>query len=529
MLPDPRDAFARRDWREAHRLCMARLAASPEDGGALAGLASIAEAHGNFAQAEGLLQRCRSSAPDDPGYAVRHARLLSLLSRPDEAAAAADAALAIGVERYAELETLGVVLSRVERHDEAAALFLRAAELRPDHAVAHRNLGNALRFCGRFADAESAYARAIALDPDDSEAWLAKVGLRRQRADDDPTPELQALWMRRGDEPDHILRIGHALAKTAEDLGDRDAAMRSIAAAKQAKAAQVRHDPDRTDRIYEAAIATCTLADLPSSGLAGPAPILVVGAPRTGTTLVERILSSHSAIMSVGESGALSLAVKRLGGTRSNHVLDEETLRAARAIVPEAIGRAYVGAVGARLPTGVRSVDKMPLNLLYAGIAHRALPDARIVRLRRHPLDAVLANWRQLFAPRAGHYDHVWSLEHIARWIVAVERVAAHWRVVLPPDRYFEIGYEEIVADQERATRRLLDFCGLPFEQACLRFHENAAPVSTASAVQVREPIHARSVGAWRGVERHLVPAIAVLRAAGLIDAAGDPAGIAAG
>lgn len=526
-LPNPAPALAQRDWRTAHGLCMARLALLPEDAVALSGLAAIAEAHDNLAQAETLLRRARTAAPREPLYAVHHARLLSMLSRPVDAADAADAALACDPGDAGTLDTLGVVFSRAERHEDAAALFARATALRPTNAGGWRNYAGALRHCGKFVESEAAYARAIAVDPSDAEAWLARVGLRRQRADDDPTPLLEALWRQRGSDPDRALRIGHALAKTAEDLGAHDAAMMWLARAKAGKAEAIAHDPDRTDRLYATAMQTCVAGDLPD-GVAGPAPILVVGAPRTGTTLVDRILSSHREVVSVGESAALSLAVKRLSGTRSNRVLDTETLIAARELPPAGIGRAYIESIAPNVPPGKRSVDKMPLNLLYAGLAHRALPDAKIVRLRRHPLDAVLANWRQLFAPRPGHYDHNWSLHHLARWIVAVERLAAHWRHTLPRESYCEIGYEEIVADQEGATHRLLGFCGLDWDEACLRFHENAAPVSTASAVQVRQPLHARSVGAWRRVVGHLDPAIAVLRDAGLIDADGEPIGIAA-
>ncbi|MBR0552547.1 tetratricopeptide repeat-containing sulfotransferase family protein [Stakelama marina] len=520
-----------RDWRAAYDICRVRTAENRDDAVALAGLATIAEAHGNLAKALPFLEQAYAAAPKNHDIAAQYARLLSLLSRGEDAERVAGAALADDPQDPQVLEALGVVLSRAGRHDEAAETFAKVVERRPDHHAGWRNYASALKFCGRFADAEGAYDRAIALAPDDAEAWLAKTGLRRQTAADDPTPALVALWEARGDDPDQALRIGHALAKTAEDLGDRASAMEWLAKAKREKARIVHHDPDTTDRLYAAAAQTCTPGDLPAAqGLSGVSPIFVVGAPRTGTTLVDRILSSHPELLSVGESPALSLGIKRLSGTRSNRVLDLETLAVARELVPEAIGRAYVDAIAAApgMTPALRSVDKMPLNLLYAGLAHRALPDARIVRLRRHPLDAVLANWRQLFAPRFGHYDHNWSLDHVARWIVAVERLAAHWRATLPPDRYFEIGYEDIIADQEARTRQLLDFVGVAWDERCLRFHENEAPVSTASAVQVRQPLHSRSVGAWRGVADHLKPAIDILHDAGLIDAHGDPAGVAA-
>ncbi len=504
-------ALRERRWRDAHAQGLARLARDPQDAAALSALARIAEAHGNIAQAEALLARATAAAPADVELGARRARLLTLLSRFGEAADLAQAVLAQAPDDGAVLDALGVTLARAGRDVLALDAFAAAVQRRPDDGGGWRNYAGALRAAGRFEAAEAACDRALAADPADARAWLAKVGLRRQTPRADPTPTLRALWEARGPDPDTSLRLGHALAKTAEDLGRRDDAMAWLARAKADKARAVAHDPDSTDRLYAAA-AEARLADGP--GRVGPSPLFVVGAPRTGTTLVERILSSHPDIRPVGESPALSLALKRLAGTRTEQVLDAPTLAAAGAVTPHALADAYLREVAG--DSGGRTVDKTPLNLLYARLVLQALPDARVVRLRRQPMDVVLANWRQLFAPRFGHYDHNWSLPHLARWVVAVERLAATWRAELPADRYLEIDYEEVVTDTNTAVARLLAFCDLDPNTRCLAFWENAAPVSTASAVQVRERPHARSVGAWRQVEPWLAPAAGILREAGL-------------
>ncbi len=512
-------ALARCDWAAAHALCIDRLQHDANDAAAFAGLATIAEAHGNIARAAELFGRA--------GADIDSARTLLMLSRQVEAGAAADRALAnVFANDFADpprdaamLDRLGVVLGRLERHDDARRAFEAATTAAPRHGPSWRNLANTLQFLGDFDGAEAAFARAIACDPGDDRAWVARVQLRRQTAENDPGPALRALWERRGNDPDTALRLGHALAKTAEDLGDPDVAMQWLAKGKAAKAAAVAHDPDATDRLYAAAADTCLASDLPATAATDAAPIFVTGLPRTGTTLVDRIISSHPAVVSIGESPAFSLAVKRASGTRSNRVLDVATLAAARDLPMAALGFDYL----AQLPaTSLRTLDKMPLNSLYSGLIHRSLPAARIIRLRRHPLDTALANYRQLFATTAGYYDHAYRLEHIARWIVAFERLAGHWRAVLPADRYCELAYEALVADQEGETRRLLAFCGLDWDPRCLAFHENAAPVSTASAVQVRAPLHGHSVGIWRRFVAHMGPAIDILHAAGLIDAEGN-------
>jgi len=158
----------------------------------------------------------------------------------------------------------------------------------------------------------------------------------------------------------------------------------------------------------------------------------------------------------------------------------------------------------------------MPLNVLYAGLICRALPNARIVCLRRHPMDAGLSNYRQLFATRFPYYDYALDLEHTGRYVSEFERLADHWATALPADRYLNVRYEDLVADQEGATRRLLAHCGLAWDPACLAFHENQAPVATPSAVQVRSPIHAGSVGRWKRYGAGLEPMAAALKAAGI-------------
>ncbi|MDB5467183.1 MAG: hypothetical protein JWQ46_1945, partial [Phenylobacterium sp.] len=267
--------------------------------------------------------------------------------------------------------------------------------------------------------------------------------------------------------------------------------------------------------LFSAAMRTATPA---GRGDPSEEPIFVVGLPRSGTTLVDRILSSHPQVTSAGELSNFALLLKRAAGTASSFVLDEDTLAAAARVDMARLGSDYVASTRPLTGATPRFVDKMPLNVLYAGLIHQALPNARIVCLRRDPMDVCLSNFRQLFATGFSYYNYSYDLADVARYYVGFDRLVAHWRSVLPPDRFTEIAYEGLVASQEATTRELLAFCGLPWDPRCLAFHENAAPVATASSVQVRQPLYASSVGRWRRYGEGLAPMRDVLAAAGLLE-----------
>lgn len=504
------------EWRGAHGIALDLLGADAGDDRAFAALATIAEVHGNIGKAAELLARALARRPDDARYLIRQAKLFLLLSRTEDARSAALLAARQTMPDMGSADDLGVVLARVEEHQEAARIFRIATQGDGARAATWRNLGNVLQFLGALEQANDAYEQALLLDPDDSRSWFALIHLRRQGEADEPRlTALLALWEARDQDADDALRIGHSIAKLHEDRGRHDAMMAWLHRAKAAKKTLVRHDPDATDALY----ALAAQAPRPAPSTRAPerqaSPIFVTGLPRSGTTLVDRIVGAHPGMVSVGESPAFSLAVKRLGGSGTDRVLDAATLQAAGRIDPDRLASLYLETLSARAGDK-RTVDKMPLNILYAGLIHSAFPDARIICLRRHPLDVILANYRQMFSAEFGYYDHGYDLPHIARWYVAFDRLVTHWSATLPAGRFLQIDYEALVDDQMGATRRLLDACGLGWDDACLNFHKSGAAVSTASSVQVREPIHNRSVGAWRRHTDALAPAMAELDRAGI-------------
>ncbi|MDH4104726.1 MAG: sulfotransferase [Gammaproteobacteria bacterium] len=476
--------------------------------------------------AEGL-QLIRAACVADPQDAEAHAQLgrwLSRLHRTDEALQAARTAMQVGPRLAQTFDTVGVIFSRAGLHEQAVDCFARAVALEPGSASLHFNHAASLKFLGRFDAAEAAYETCLRLDPRFWRAHSALAATRTQTGSQNHVERLQALLAEPPPDPDAELHLRHALAKELEDLGRDAEALSHLLAGNARKFAASGYDWARDRRLFDAVIALFPRPmPAPVAGNMGvvnedDAPIFVVGMPRTGTTLVDRILASHPQVASAGESQNFGVLLKRASGTRTPQVLDEETLaRSAQLDLAAltALGADYVRRTRPAQPAKPRFVDKMPLNFFYLGHIARALPNASLVVVRRHPLDTGLANFRQLFAAGFSYYDYARDLRAIGRYYAQFDRLVRHWQAVLP-GRVHEVHYESLVSDQRGTTARLLDHCRLPWDDACLAFERNAGAVATASAVQVRRPIYASSVGRWRRCEQQLQPLIEELAAAGI-------------
>lgn len=450
-------------------------------------------------------------------HLAQQARLLSLLRRDGEAAAASRRALALAPADAHTLDTIGCVLTRLGDHEGALGPFTAAVAREPDNLDYRYNLAAASSFTGRVEDARRHYEHILRADPGNARAHYALAILSRQTAEANHLPRLKrALAAAQG--PGNALRIRYALAKELEDLGDPTAFEHLEAANAQQKSA-LGYDFAQDAEIFDALETVFTqpagaLREAP--GHPDTAPIFVVGMPRTGTTLIDRILSSHRDVVSAGELQAMPVAVKRLAGTASKKVIDAETIAASSTIDPAQLGRAYIEQAAHHLPERTpRFVDKLPANFLYIGHIAAALPHARIVCLRRNPMDTVWSNYKNLFASQSAYYAYSYDLLDTARYYARFDRLMAQWDALFP-GRILHLGYEGLVADQDGQSRRLIDFCGLDWDDACLHFHENTAAVATPSAAQVRRPLNADAVGRWRTHERALEPARAWLEKQGI-------------
>ncbi|MDP3856851.1 MAG: sulfotransferase [Stagnimonas sp.] len=468
-------------------------------------------------QLEAAVGRLRQAIALDAGptrYWVQLARALSLGRRIAEALPAAEQALRRRPTDAFSLDTLGVIHSRANLHQAAADLFRAAAAREPANAGYQFNLASALKFLGDFDAAEAAYEACLAADPEFWKAYPPLSQLRRQTPERNHRALYQAL-LPRARSVDAQLQLRLALAKECEDLGEPREAYKQLVAGKSAKRLSLDYDSGEDAALFADLRRHCKHQRLAGAGCDSREPIFIVGLPRTGTTLVERILSSHSEVHAAGELQNLGLTLKRASGSRTSRLLDAETLDGLRGASAAAIGDAYLASTRPGTGHTPRFVDKMPLNFLYAGFIAQALPQAKIICLRRHPLDSCLSNFRQLFALQFSYYNYSYDLLDTGRYYLLFDQLMRFWQEQFP-GRILELGYEALVADPEAETRRLLDWCELPWEDACLHFERNAAPVSTASAVQVRQPIYHSSVNRWKQLEAELQPLRELLVAGGI-------------
>ena len=462
-------------------------------------LGRIAEEHGNHVKAQELFEQAHTLAPSDSFYAAQYARYLVTNGNQAGALQIMDRVIRLPINDAYTADTIGVVYSRTGFHERAVPFFEKAVEYDPAPANFHYNLAASLQFSGQFNQAESAFKACIKRDPDSYRAYSSLASLSRQSADKNYLPELKKLFAKLGDDADAALHLGHAIAKSLEDLDRHEESYDWLVKAKQKKREQLNYQAENDLELFNAAASLAKNGTSKSrKNYSNAAPIFIIGLPRTGTTLVDRILSSHPDVVSAGELNTFAGLIKKATATPSNKVLDAETLTKIEDINMAEIGQDYISSTR-RLARGAnRFTDKMPLNFFYVAAICRALPQAKIVILRRDPIDSCLSNFRQLFSTGFSYYNYSLSIEDTAKYYNAFDELIGHWLKTLPKENLHEIGYENIVNDQENQTQQLLSFCDLSWDDRCMRFHENLAPVSTASSVQVRQPLYSGSIGRWK-------------------------------
>ena len=510
-----REALVRGDIQMTHRLAAALVATVPgePEGHFLLGISEAAAG-----QVQSAIRHIGHAVVLNPRgeYRAQLAKLYTLVRQDGDAAATLRDAEQSLPEDPLSRDTMGCVYARLGDHAAALPHFTEAVRLAPHDTEFRYNQATTLNFLGRIDEAETAIEALITLAPDDARAHHLLASLRTYDKAMHHIERLTATHQRARAGRDRLL-IGYALAKELEDIGQPDVAFARLRSTNAEHRRALPYDFARDAALFDAIEAGwSTLENAPATDAPRDAPIFVVGMPRTGTTLVDRILSSHLDVESAGELQAMPLAVKKAAATRSRNVLDTETIAAAVTADMGEIGRDYLArAQYHRREPLRRFTDKFPGNFQYVGFIARALPAASIVCLRRHPMDTVLSNFRNLFAISSRYYDYSYDLADIAAYYTRFDRLMAFWHRVLP-GRVLEVRYEDLVANQETQTRRLLAHCGLDWADACLDFHTNAAPVSTPSAAQVRRPIYRDSVARWKRHAAELEPVRQLIEAAGI-------------
>jgi tetratricopeptide (TPR) repeat protein len=403
-------------------------------------------------------------------------------------------------------------------HEDRLRCTLRALELDPTARAMLANASAAETANGAVAAAEAHLDELLMRYPHDYGSYYRRSTLRRQTSERNHVREMSAQLAALPVEAPEIVPLCYALAKECEDLGDFRQAGAYLQRGATRRRRNLSYDVADDEHALQQIVQNFTGQRLAAAqgGERGAAAIFITGLPRSGTTLVDRILSSHSAVQSLGEINDLAYAVigQVYATMDANAAPPERTelIRRSALLDHAVLGDDYLRRVAGFARNRPRFIDKTPWNFLYLGLIALALPGARIVHLRRNPMDSCFALYKTLF--RDGS-PYSYDLQDLARYYLAYDRLMAHWRSVLP-GRFLDLDYEHVVQSQEQATRELLAWCGLPFEPQCLEFHRNPAPAATASAAQVREPLHARSIGIWRNYAVQLEPLAAALRAGGV-------------
>lgn len=500
-LADDRLAVAEQILRE-------RLRADPADVAAIRMLAETGARLGRYADAEGLLVRCLELAPN---FAAARHNLATMLYRQNK-----------NLEALAEIEVLttkdarhpgyanlhAAILARLGEYDRAIAVYERVLADYPNQPKGWMSYGHALKTVGRQADSVAAYRKALDLAPTLGEAWWSLANLKTVRFGQADLAAMTAALDAPDLSDDDRLHLRYALGKAHEDAGEWDVSFAHYAAGAAIRREQLGYDPEenasdtaRTKAVFTPAF----LAARAGQGCPAPDPIFIVGLPRSGSTLVEQILASHSLVEGTMELPDLIVMARRLGGktaTRAQsaypEVLADLSSDDLRALGEEFLERTRVQ----RKTDKPFFIDKMPNNFAHAGLIHLILPNAKIIDARRHPLGCCFSGFKQHFA-RGQAFSY--GLTDIGRYYADYVELMAHFDAVLP-GRVHRVIYEAMIADPEAEIRALLDHCGLPFEAACLSPHENDRAVRTASSEQVRRPIFQDAVEHWRNFESHLAP-----------------------
>ena len=508
-------ALGRNDAGQARELAAALLKEEPEHPEIhyLAGRAAMALRQ--LPQALEHLHRAASMAPRHPDYAVHFARALVRAHRTGEALQVANIASALRPDDPLLLDALGTVYAQCHAHERAAAAFRRAASLAPDHPGCRFNFAVSLVFSGDTEQAADELEAGLALAPHHWPAYDIRSRLRRQTPVSNHVDNLLSLAQQTGGDAMAQFHLHMALAKEYEDLGDYARAFQHLVLGKSANKGARGYSSADDEAIVNALIRAFPEPRVKAPGCPSDEPIFVIGMPRTGTTLVERILSSHPEVHAAGELENFGVVLERLSGVRSPVVLSAEVIAAARDINRAQLGDHYLASTRPATELKPRFIDKLPHNFLYAGFIAGALPNARIICLRRNPLDTCLSNFREPFAETSPFHGYAFDLLDTGRYYILFDRLMAHWRRVLP-GRILEVDYEDLVGNRESVTRKLLDHCALPWSDACLYPERNTAPSTTASSVQVRTAIHRGAVQRWKKYEAQLGGLRALLNSAGI-------------
>jgi len=501
-------ALCGNDIPVAEALLRAHLKEHPTDVAAIRMLAEVAARIGRLGDAQTLLARCLELAPGFAEARAQHATVLDRLNRPLEALREVEQLLALEPRNPNHRNLKATILVGIGEYEQAAEIYRRLTTEYPRQGKVWLSYGHVLKTSGRQAEALNAYRTCLELAPAIGEVWFTLANLKTYRFTREDVTAMSAALAHPDNTDNNRLHLHFALGKACEDAGEFAESFAHYAEGNRLRRAQVPYSADDTTRMVErsrAIFARELFASHAGEGCQAPDPIFVVGLPRSGSTLVEQILASHSQVEGTMELHDMIDLARSLNRSTAGPEAGQypEVLSSLGPRELRDLGERYLERTRVQRKSAVpHFIDKLPNNFLYAGFIALVLPNARIIDVRRHPLGCCFSGFKQHFA-RGQHFSY--DLGDIGRYYRDYVALMGHFDSVLP-GRIHRVHYEALVENTETEVRALLEYCGLPFEDACLRFYENDRAVRTASSEQVRQPIFRDGLEQWRHYEQWLQP-----------------------
>ena len=492
----------------AEDMARAFLRKHPEHVEGMRLLAEIGARLGVLEDADFLLETAIELEPDNAQLCIDHIQVLRKRQKFEAALTQAKALLARDPESPVFQSLFAIESLQAGDYEVALDMFDRVLAAQPGDPATLTSRGHALKTLGRTDDAVASYKAALAADPNYGDAWYALANLKTYAFSDEALTAMQDAALAPGLGFMSRVYLSFALAKAFEDRGDIDQAFTHYQRGNDLKRQQARYTTIQMQDEFEAQKTHCDAALFAAQsgkGHSAPDPIFIVGLPRAGSTLIEQILASHRQVDGTLELPNILSLAHRLRGrhlvsdrNRYPRILHELSADELRGLGADYINKTRIHRQGAPFFT-----DKMPNNFRHIGLIHLILPNAKIIDARRAPMDCCWSGYKQLFAEGQ---EFTYGLEEIGHYYRGYVELMDHWDAVLPEGRILRVQHEDVLDDLEGQVRRILDYCDLPFETACIEFHQTDRAVRTASSQQVRQPLNRSGQDQWRPFERHLGP-----------------------
>lgn len=482
---------------KAHKLCIEIVRAQPGHADAYFLLGIIAGTIGQLERSVGLIERAISFNESSAEYYAHYAKALFLSNKFSNSRQATDRSIELRQNDALTCDTIGTLLCKFGDFRAALTYFEKATELKPDSPAFHFNFGTAKKALGDFEGANRSLRKAIALRPNFYAAYAARSEIGGTTLAKSRITELKALLDGRAHSVNDELMLCHALSMEFASVGDHNQAFAYLSRGNTRKADSISYRSRDDSRLFESLRSVSLDRPVKKRDLR-QTPIFILGMPRSGTTVVDRILSNHTMVTSAGELQLLPLAVKKAVDSKGKQLIDVATVRNMPELDMRALADQYLRESKAFVHEDVPYfIDKFPLNFWFLPLITQALPDAKLVCLIRDPLDVCFGVYKTLFSLSVPYYDFSFDLMNAAQYVRNFERLVQTWQTELN-GRIHIVCYENLVESPREEIRRILDYCGLPWEDGCMDIQSNAGPVATASCVQVRRPINRDSVGRWK-------------------------------